>query len=224
MVTGITMPGNSTKLRTGTMIIASGGSGGKVCWSRALSGPLPAGSALCSNERITSFSTTVRPRFLKGNQKTSIRDGPDGPTHNGRPAGVRAARSGPAAIPADGSRRCAARAGSTRLPATTRSAAVDGGLDPVWVDAGQRHEHQHVALGLQHVDRRLPGRAAGWRCPAGRTRGACARRARACRTPPTTSSYCGKSLIDCLSDRSCDVPKAEFQYRGDLAPTPRAMN
>ena len=32
MLTGITMPGNSTLLRTGTMIMASGGQRRKVCF------------------------------------------------------------------------------------------------------------------------------------------------------------------------------------------------
>jgi hypothetical protein len=38
-----------------------------------LSGPVSPGAALCSNERITSFSTTINPHFLKGNHQTSIR-------------------------------------------------------------------------------------------------------------------------------------------------------
>src|SRR6185437_10846581 len=37
-------------------------------------------------------------------------------------------------------------------------AAVDRNLDLVRVDAGQRHQDQHLAAGFEDVDRRLPGR------------------------------------------------------------------
>ena len=37
------------------------------------------------------------------------------------------------------------------------SSALDAGGDAVDLDAGQGDEHEHDPLGLEHVDRRLPG-------------------------------------------------------------------
>ena len=52
--------------------------------------------------------------------------------------------------------------GTARWPAITRHAAVDDRLHLGDVDAGEGGQHQHLVLGLQHVDRRLPGDLARW--------------------------------------------------------------
>ena len=67
-------------------------------------------------------------------------------------------------------------------------ALIDERLDLAEVDPGQSDQHQHRALGLENVDRRLPGDRRRASRTAGKIADACAPRAPASRRLPTTSS------------------------------------
>ncbi len=187
-VIGITMPGNSTVLRTGTMISASGGSGGRARRRRVVRAPARPASAMLLSGLHDLVVSHGRPRFLQCDQQTAVAGRAlDGAVAPGRQPHAPLEPSLRQLEAVDDGRphlrRQHAGAGEHQV------VAVDRGFDAVRIDARQRHQHQHLALGLQHVDRRLPcRRAAPPSAPAGRTRDAAARRARASRRPPTTSS------------------------------------
>src|SRR5580704_19317014 len=143
-VIGSTRPGNSTVLRTGTMISASGGKGGSVT----------APDAAWFDDNI-SASATIRPRFLQGNHQTSIDDRAAHATvmagWQTQPA-VEAALRQLQAMNDGGAehRRIGAR------PADHKFAVVDDGFDAVGIDARQGDQRQDFKLGFENIDRRLP--------------------------------------------------------------------
>src|SRR5208282_4194080 len=145
-VIGNTRPGNSTVLRTGTMISASGGNGG--------SEPPPSADAVLA--RI-SASATARPRFLQRDHQAAV---DDGAAHGAVVYGRKLQPAVKAALrqfePMNHSRaqggRIGTHAGDDKL------ALLDHGLGLLGVDAGQRDQDQDFVFGLQNIDRRLPGR------------------------------------------------------------------
>src|SRR5579863_9567299 len=155
-VIGSTSPGNSTVERTGTMIKASAGNGGNA--------PPDASLASWASFACNSISATIGPCFLQRDHQTSS----DGGTID---AAVAAGRQPYPAIepplrqfePVD---RCGTQfrrqnphAGNNKL------ALLDNHLGVLDGDAGQRHQHQHLAVILEDVDRRLPYGLPRLRCP-----------------------------------------------------------
>src|SRR5215469_15889033 len=157
--TGITMPGNSTVLRTGTMMSASAGSGGKLVAApagvlsveRVLSPGMPSSRALM----ITS-SATARSSFGQSDEKAAI---DTAPLHvavaargQAKPALEPAMRQ---LEPMNGGGqelwRQHAGAGDQEI------AVLDRSHDVVGRNPGQCHQDEDGILGLQNVGRRLPG-------------------------------------------------------------------
>src|ERR1700733_2861506 len=144
-VIGSTSPGNSTVLRTGTMMSASAGKGGNVV------APDPA----WFDDNI-SASATMRSCFLQGDHQTSV-------DHSMAYAAVAAGRQSQPPIEAalrqletmnDGGaerRRIGARSGNHQV------AVVDDGFDTFRIDARQGDQRQNFGFGFQNIDRRLPG-------------------------------------------------------------------
>src|SRR6185503_2544418 len=134
-VIGSIRPGNSTVLRTGTMMSASGGSGGRV-------EPFCAGSL----DDSISTSATVYSRFLQRDHHQAVGDGA---AH----AAVATARQRQSPIEAplrqleamDGCRAQFARIGAR--PSDDQLAVLDHRLGAVAIDSGQRDEHQDLPLG-----------------------------------------------------------------------------
>src|SRR5208337_49785 len=142
--TGNTIPGNSTMPRTGTMMSASGGSGG-------VGAPL----AFCSEAVGSAASAIGGSRFFQRDRQAAMGSRPvngavaarwkldpafEAPlwkleTVNG--GGLELRRIGPG-------------------PRNDQFALIDERFDLVEVDAGQGDEHEHRALGLEDVHRRLP--------------------------------------------------------------------
>ena len=117
-------------------------------------------AALCASARpvISVSATATPPLCCRRDQQAAVRRTCGGRRCSGR----RAARTRRSKRPCGSSRRwmtaVRSSAGSTRVPATTRSPPSIDRLDLLGLDARQRDEDQHLALGLQHIDRRLPGR------------------------------------------------------------------
>src|SRR5262245_60227558 len=133
--TGITTPGNSTKLRTGTMMVASGGSAGRS---------------------FVRLSATRCLRFLERHGEAPVYDRdidrfiaprrqPDPPLEPSLRQLEAMDHRGPKLARQD--------------PASRHHeiGAFDRCLDLLGGDPRQRHENEHLPLGLQHVNRWLPG-------------------------------------------------------------------
>src|SRR5947207_13025996 len=147
-VIGSTRPGNSTVVRTGTTISASGGSGGGA----APPGPPAAPPYLA----LMCASATIRPRFLQGHDQTA---GGSRAAHAGIAAGRQAQ---PAIKPSLRKFESMDRRGTQLLrhnagTGNDEIAVLDQCLRIVRIDAGQRNQDQNVKLGYQNVDRRLRG-------------------------------------------------------------------
>src|SRR5689334_16228483 len=145
---GATIPGNSTVLRTATMMSASTGSGGKE-------GVPSAGTS--STEACVSLSATRSSRLLQCNQQATI-DGSamDRAVISG---GQRQAAMEPSLRqlePVNGRRTKLARqkAGS----ADDQMAILDDRLGLCRIDPGQRDQHEDLMIRFQDVDRRRPSR------------------------------------------------------------------
>src|SRR5215469_4713272 len=148
-VIGSTRPGNSTVLRTGTMIIASGGSGGSVV--------PPAAPVAALSLALMCWSATIGACFLQCHDQTTGRG-------YAAHAGITPRRQAQPAVkaalrqfePMDRRRaqllRQNAGAGNDEI------AVLDHSLSAVRSDARQRNQDQNFELGFQNVDRRLPGR------------------------------------------------------------------
>src|SRR5208282_6701759 len=143
-VIGSTRPGNNTVLRTGTMMSASGGSGGRA--------PLP--DPFFDS---TSDSATAWPRFLQRDHQAARNDGaahiavapgrqPKPPVET--PLGQFEPMNGCSAP----FLRHGTRAGDDEI------AVLDHRLCIVGIDAGQRDERENLEFGFEKIDRRLPSR------------------------------------------------------------------
>src|SRR5665213_4108470 len=148
-VTGITMPGNSTKLRTGTMIIASAGTGGSWLSWRGFSGAPPERPAPSLIERRFSNSTTES-SLLQGDQQTAIRH---------RPADIDVASRRQPHAPFEAALRQfeamdgrGLKLGGQHAKTRHQKAIIlDDRLDSIGVDAGQGDEDERRAVRLQPV-------------------------------------------------------------------------
>src|SRR5271166_6025506 len=142
--TGNTMVGKRTMPRTGTMMSASGGSGGVGAAPEVACGAVAA-----------SASAIARLRLLQRDQEAAVGGG----SMNGV---VAARRKGNAALEAalrqlkavDDRGLHLGRIGAN--PRNDQLPAVDQRLDLAGVDAGQGDEHEHGAVGLEDIRRRLP--------------------------------------------------------------------
>src|SRR5262245_29430065 len=149
-VIGSTTPGNSTVLRTGTMISASGGSGG--------SDDEPLVALVSPADNISNSATGIS-HFLQGNHQTAI-------DHRAANRAVAPARKRHATLepplrqfqPMDDCGRKFTR--QRARPANDELTAFDEGFGPIGIDARQGDEDEHLPLGLEDVDRRLPMRRA----------------------------------------------------------------
>ncbi len=164
-VIGSTSPGNSTVLRTGTMISASAGNGGEA--------PLAARPAFGAFRLQPRFG----PAFCNVITRQPVDDGAAhravAPGRQPHPPVEPALRQlQPMNDRGAQFRRIGARSGDDEI------AVLDHRLRAVGVDAGQRDQRQHLELGFQNVDRRLPGRQARLRA-GGLKRSRCMRSARA---------------------------------------------
>src|SRR5580658_1774706 len=145
-VIGSTSPGNSTVLRTGTIISASAGKGGSVL--------APSVESVFAS---ISTSATADPRFLQGDHQTTIDNGTAHRT-------VAASRQPQPPVkaplrqfqPMNGRRAQGGRIGAR--PGNNQFAVLDDGFHLFGIDAWQGHERQNFEIGLQNIDRRLPNR------------------------------------------------------------------
>src|SRR5579871_5097662 len=143
-VIGRTRPGNSTVLRTGTMISASAGTGASV--------PAPPFGASFAS---ISASATARTRFAEGDHEAAVGDRParDAVTAGRQPQPPKETTLGQFQ-PVDD--RGAQSARIAALAPDHQVAVLDDRLDLFGIDAGQRDQHQNLAFGLENVDRWLP--------------------------------------------------------------------
>src|SRR6476646_7967273 len=149
-VTGMTTPGNSVMSRTGMMAMASEGNGGRVAVCRSPDDPVAP---------LVSISATCGLHFFQHHQQTTVGRGAANivvaPVRQAQPALEAALRQLEAMD--DGGRELGGKRPRTHEHELW---TFDPGLDTIGVDARKRHDHENLALGLEHVDRRLPcGRA-----------------------------------------------------------------
>src|ERR1044072_73352 len=134
-VIGATMPGNNTIRRTGTMIIASGGSGGVGRGCSSAIGGLR--FAQCDDQAAVGGGARAAAIAAGGEP-----DAPLKPTLRQLDA-------------MDDSRAQLRRQHAGARDHQVR--AIDDGLDLVDAPPRQGEEQQRLALGLENIDRRLPG-------------------------------------------------------------------
>src|ERR1700686_3172017 len=144
MVMGATTPGNSTVLRTGTMIRASLGIGtASAC------------GAADEVEADSSRAMTKPSHRLRQPQRNASVHGEA--ADGGASDGQREAALKPALRQLEPMNPGVAQLVRQHpVAADDQRAVFDHGLDLFGVDAGERHQDEEFPLGLQHVDRRFP--------------------------------------------------------------------
>ena len=161
--------------RTGTMISASGGKGGEGAAPRLSSETVAAASAirglrlLQRNEQATVGRRSMNGAVAAGRKTNAPFESALRKLETVDDRGPHLRRIGP-------------------MSGNEQFALIDERLDLAEVDPGQSDEHQHRALGLENVDRRLPGDRRRASRTAGKIADAFAPRAPASRTLPTTSN------------------------------------
>src|SRR3954447_18166756 len=148
MVIGNTRPGNKTRLRTGTIIRASGGNGAMDAAARfPLSSDLPRNWA----------SVTQLSRFFQRKHETSVAYGV---AHRAiaprrKPHAALESPLGQLETMDDSG---AQFRGKDPHAGDQEVISVENSLHTFRLDARQGDQHEHFTFGFQHIERRLPGR------------------------------------------------------------------